>query len=222
MALVLLLLTILSISLKGVKMSKYAELANDDKIKTTKKALETNNIKVEVVDNLAKAKELVLNKIPDGSKVFTATSTTLIEAELDTPLNTKPFDSVRNEFMQYYGQEDKKIQMKQIGSTSDVTVSSVHAITEDGKLLIASATGSQLPNEAYGASKIIFVVGSQKIVTDLSDGIKRIEEYVVPLEDVRAKEAYGVGTNFSKLLVINNETDAERITVIIVKQKAGF
>lgn len=203
-------------------MTKYDELANDEYIAEAKKSLEKNNINVIIVENLIEAKQAVLDKIPEQSRVFTGTSTTLIEAELDKSLNEIPYQSVRNEFLQYYGQEDKKLKMKQIGSVSDVTVSSVHAITRDGKLLIASATGSQLPNEAYGASKIIFVAGAQKIVDDLADGIKRIEEYVVPLEDVRSKQAYGVGTNFSKLLVINNDNDPERITVIIVKQKTGF
>lgn len=203
-------------------MTKYDQLATDEYIAEAKKSLEKNNINVLIAENLIEAKQMVLDKIPDQSRVFTGTSTTLIEAELDKPLNDNPYHSVRNEFLQYYGQEDKKLKMKQIGSASDVTVSSVHAITRDGKLLIASATGSQLPNEAYGASKVIFVAGAQKIVDHLADGIKRIEEYVVPLEDVRSKQAYGVGTNFSKLLVINNDNDPERITVIIVKQKTGF
>jgi len=34
-------------------------------------------------------------------------------------------------------------------------------------------------------------VGRQKIVSDLEEGIRRINEYAFPLEDARAQAAYG-------------------------------
>jgi len=101
-------------------------------------------------------------------------------------------------------------------------VSSVHALTEDGHLIIASNTGSQLSSEAYAGGKVIFVVGTQKIVKDNQEGIKRIYEYCLPLEDERARKAYGMGSNVSKILIINKEIFPERITVFLVKEKLGF
>jgi hypothetical protein len=203
-------------------MTKYNEVANDEVIEKTIAALKKNNIGAEVVDDLAAAKDLVLQIVPDGVKVFTAASVTLQEAGLDGILNKSPYVSVRESFMPLYGQPENALEMRQLGSASDVSVGSVHAITEDGKLLIASRTGSQLPNAAYGAAKVIFVVGAQKLVSDLSDGIRRIEEHSVPLEDIRSQKAYGVNTKFHKLLVINGEDDPERISVIIVKQNVGY
>ena len=97
----------------------------------------------------------------------------------------------------------------------------MHAVTEDGKVIIASATGSQLPAYAYGSSHVIWVVGSQKIVKDLDEGMKRVYEYVLPLENERAKKAYG-GSSINKLLIFNKEGTAGRITMIIVKEKLGF
>ena len=79
----------------------------------------------------------------------------------------------------------------------------------------------QIPNEVYGATKVIFVVGAQKLVKDLADGIRRIEEYSVPREDKRALAAYGVDTSFNKLLVLNKEAPG-RISVVIVKQNVGY
>jgi L-lactate utilization protein LutC len=203
-------------------MTNYNEIASDEKIEKVIKALKDNNIGAEVADDLASAKQLVLGKIPKGTRVFTATSVTLKEAGLEETLNSEPYISVRDTFMQFYGQPEKALEMKQLGSASDVSVGSVHAVTEDGKLLIASRTGSQIPNAVYGAAKVIFVVGAQKIVSDLNDGLRRIHEHTVPLEDVRSQEAYGQGTKFNKLLVINSEDDLERISVIIVKQHVGF
>ncbi len=88
--------------------------------------------------------------------------------------------------------------------------------------MIASASGSQLPAYAYGAGQVIWVVGAQKIVQDLDDGFRRIYDYVLPLEDARARKAYGVGSGVNKLLIINQEKDPSRLKLILVRQKLGF
>jgi hypothetical protein len=103
----------------------------------------------------------------------------------------------------------------------DYVVSSVHAVTRDGKLLVASATGSQLGIQAYGADKVLFVIGTQKVVDDVDAGVARIENHVVPLEDTRALAAYGVNTSFSKLLILNKEMPG-RVTVILVEEPLGY
>jgi len=112
--------------------------------------------------------------------------------------------------------------MAKIGAAPDWVVSSVHAVTEDGHLLIASNTGSQLSAEAYAGGRVILVVGTQKIVKDNNEGIRRIYEYCLPLEDERARKVYGMGSNVSKILIINKEIFPKRITVILVKEKLGF
>jgi hypothetical protein len=119
------------------------------------------------------------------------------------------------------GDAEKKKEMKQVSGTPDYLVSSAHALTSDGKIMVASATGSQIAPESYGANQVVLVVGAQKLVKDLNDGLKRIEEHVVPLEDVRALKVYGGHTSFNKLLVLNKEMPG-RVTVFIVKEKLGF
>src|SRR3989344_2573254 len=47
-------------------------------------------------------------------------------------------------------------------------------LTKDGHVLIASRSGSQIPGYAYGADHVIWVVGAQKLVDDIDEGIKRI------------------------------------------------
>jgi len=66
------------------------------------------------------------------------------------------------------------------------------------------------------------VVGSQKVVKDFDEGLKRIYEYSLPFEDERARKVYGMGSGVNKILVINKEFNPGRITVIIVKEKVGF
>src|SRR5581483_9685420 len=106
------------------------------------------------------------------------------------------------------------------GAAPEWSLGSVHAVTEDGKVIIASNTGSQLPAYAYGSSHVIWVVGAQKIVTGLDDGMRRLREYILPKESVRLRKAYNLPdtaqSNISKLLIVNKEIAAGRITVILV------
>jgi len=77
-------------------------------------------------------------------------------------------------------------QMKAIGGQPDYALGSVHAITRDGTLVIASASGSQLASYAWGAANVIFVVGAQKLVPTLAAAHERIYQHSLPLEDARA------------------------------------
>lgn len=203
-------------------MGHFNDVASNEVIETAATALRSHQMNVTVVENAKQAVEEALKLVPEGARVFTATSETLRTIGLEEKLNAAPYQSIREEIKPLYGQPEKQVEMRRLGATADVAAGSVHAITEDGKLLIASRTGSQLPNIAYGAKKLVFVVGAQKIVSDLQEGVRRIEEHVVPLEDARSQVAYGTGTKFAKLLVLNWEDDPERINVIIVKEPLGF
>jgi len=115
------------------------------------------------------------------------------------------------------------LEMQKLGAAPEWAAGSVHAITEDGKVIIASQSGSQLPAYAFGSSHVIWVVGTQKIVKNIDEGMKRIYEYVLPLESERAKKAYGVpGSAVNKILIINKEAQKGRITIIFVNEVLGF
>jgi hypothetical protein len=122
-------------------------------------------------------------------------------------------------------QMDREMQgreMRQLSASPDWVVGSVHALTEEGSLLVASASGSQLGPIASGAGHVLLVVGAQKVVPDLSAGLRRINEYCFPLEDRRARLAYGVPSGVNNLLVINQAMAPGRITVILVNEPLGF
>jgi hypothetical protein len=201
---------------------KFGELASDERIRKTAAALKENGFEVEVVENKEEAKRKVLEMIPEGSEVFTMSSQTLEQAGLSDAINNSgKYNSVRNKLFTM-DRNTQAREMARLGAAPDWVVSSVHALTEDGHLIIASNTGSQLSAEAYAGGRVIFVVGAQKIVKDNQEGIKRIYEYCLPLEDERARKAYGMGSNVSKILIINKEIFPQRITVFLVKEKLGF
>ena len=122
-------------------------------------------------------------------------------------------------------QMDREMQvreMRQLSASPDWVVGSVHALTEDGSLLVASASGSQLGPIASGAGHVILVVGTQKIVPDFNAGLRRVYEYCFPLEDRRARQAYGVPSGVNNVLIINKAIAPGRITAILVNEALGF
>jgi hypothetical protein len=199
----------------------YSRPATKKSLETTKQALEEHGFNVHIVDTLVEAKQKVLSLVPKGVEVFTATSVTLDNADLTEALNGPDYISLRDIIARFDSNANKIQELRRIGSVSDYTIGSVHAITEDGQAVIVSATGSQLPNYAYGAGKVVWVVGSQKIVKDMNDAFERIQDHVFPLESERALKAYGMGSVISRVLLYTSDPQ-KRVTIVIVKEAAGF
>lgn len=200
----------------------FGKLASEESIQKTAKALAANNIKAIVVESGKQAKQKVLELIPESAEVFTMTSVTLETIGVDKEINESgKYKAVRSR-LYAMDRNTQGREMAKLGAAPEWVIASVHALTEEGQLMIASNTGSQLSAEAYAGGKIIFVVGTQKIVKDREQGFKRIYEYSYPLEDVRAQKAYGVRSGVNKILIINREVVQDRITVILAKEKLGF
>lgn len=205
-------------------MNRWDQLASRESIDKTIAALKANGIDAEFVENGEQAKKRVLEILPEDAEVMTMTSVTLDTLGIAKEINESgKYDSVRNK-LNKMDRATQASQMQKLGAAPDWTVGSVHAVSEDGHLLIASNTGSQLPAYASGAQRVIWVVGIQKIVKNTEDGIKRIYEYVLPLESQRANKAYNIttGSSVNKLLIINKEVKPNRLTVILVGEKLGF
>lgn len=200
----------------------FAILAEEKAIQNAAKALKENGMEAFVVDSGLEAKKKVLEIIPENSEVMTMTSVTLDSIGISEEINESgKYRSVRKT-LTTMSRETQGDQMQKIGSAPNWVIGSAHALTEDGNVLIASATGSQLPAYSYGSGHVIWVIGCQKIVKDIQEATKRIYEYVFPLENQRAMKAYGVGSGVNKLLIINKEVTPGRIHVILVKEKLGF
>ena len=201
----------------------YKNVPSESIINKTVESLNKRGFNAVVVSSKEEAKEAALSLITKGSEVMTMTSKTLDEVGIAEAINNgSEYVSLKNKLMSMDRTKDSR-EMQEIGAAPSVAIGSVHGVTEDGQIIIASATGSQLPAYAYGADKVIWVVGAQKISSTLDEAMKRLNEYVLPLESERARIAYGVeGSNVSKLLVMNNEFTPNRIHVILVKEALGF
>ncbi len=201
---------------------RFATPADDARVTRTAAALEANGITVLRAANSAEAKRIVLDLIPAGSQVHQGASKSVedsgIAEEIERsgryePLRPRVFS------MDRATQADE---IRRLSAAPDIMVGSVHAVTETGALVAASASGSQLGPYASGAGKVILLVGTQKIVPDLEDALRRIEEYAFPLEDARAQAAYGMHSGVNKVLIVNREWTPGRITVVLCDEALGF
>jgi hypothetical protein len=200
---------------------RFTTLPDDETLAATVVALEEHGFSIDVVDGLEAARDAVLARIPKGSSVMTNPSVTLKETGIaDAIDNGGPYDSVRTKLneLDYATQLGE---MKAIAGTPDYTLGSVHAITGDGTLVIASASGSQLASYAWGAANVIFVVGAQKLVPTPEAARERIYEHSLPLEDARAYAAYGQNSAVGKILEIHQEFPG-RIHVVLIREVVGF
>jgi len=199
----------------------YDKLPSKSSIEKAISSLKSNGIEAYFVQTAEEVKKKILELIPKNAPVMTMTSVTLDSIGITDEINNSgKYDSIRNKTMKI--SPDKGLEMQKLISTPEWVIGSVHAVTEDGEVMIASYTGSQLPAYAYGAGHVIWIVGAQKIVKNTDEGMKRIHEYSLPLESERAKKAYGVpGSSVNKILIVNKEI-APRITLFFVNEVLGF
>ena len=201
---------------------EFSAPAEEDRVARTATALTANGITVLRAPNGAEAKRMVLDLIPVASQVHQGASASLeaagITEEIEKSGRYKPLRP-RLHSMDRATQADE---IRRLSASPDVMLGSVHAITETGSLVVASASGSQIGPYASGAGKVILLAGTQKIVPALEDALRRIDEYAFPLEDARAQAAYGVHSGVNKVLIINREWVPGRITVVLCEEALGF
>jgi acyl-CoA hydrolase len=200
---------------------RYTTLPDEQTLAATVVALEEHGFSVEVVDDLDAAREAVLTRIPTGASVMTNTSVTLQETGITEAIDDSGrYDSARNK-LQELDFATQLREMKASAGQPDFALGSVHAVTRDGTLVIASASGSQLASYAWGAVNVIFVVGAQKLVPTPEAARERIYLHSLKLEDARAYAAYGINSRVGKILEIHQE-DPGRIHVVLIREPVGF
>ncbi len=203
----------------------FDALAGEGIIVKTEKMLAEHNFLPETVatggNALARIKEL----IPAGASVMNGSSRTLEEIGFVDYLKEEAH-GWNNLHEMVLAEKDpakqKGLRMQAI--VSDYYLGSAHAVTEEGEIVFASNSGSQLPHLAFTSPNVILVVSSKKIVPTLQDAFERIETYVVPLENDNAQKKWGMNTTHAKTLILHKENPmmGRKVHVIFVNEKLGF
>ena len=200
---------------------EFAHPAAPEAVERTAEALRTHGFDVHVVTDGVAAREMLLSLVPEGAEVGQGSSRTLDQIGVTEIIEKSGrYDAIRPRTRAM----DRATQMgeiRRLGAAPDVQINSVQAVTEDGRMVVASFSGSQLGPIVFGAGRVILVVGSQKVVPNLATAFRRVEEYSYPIEDVKLQEAYGRRSAINKMVVLNAELQPGRTTVILVGEPVG-
>jgi hypothetical protein len=210
----------MTVSTSQVKL--WERLPDQETVEETMRALNARGFKAELVPDRRAALERVRALIPDGAEVMTGSSTTLEEIGLVRALATGDHHW-KNLKVEIVAEKDREKQMKlrRMATFADYFLGSVHAITKKGQMVAGSASGSQLAAYAFGGKNLIIVAGTNKITGDLEEGLFRLREHSVPLEDRRMKGLGFPGTHLSKIFIYEGEMQ-RNVHVILVNEKLGF
>jgi len=200
----------------------FAIPASEETIQRVAQRIRERNIEGVVVDDGDQARKVVLERLPEGAEVHSATSKTLQDAGIfDAIHDASRYDALRPRIFKMERQTQAR-EIRKLIAGPDFMLGSVNAVTEDGVLVAASASSSQLGPYASTAGKVIMVVGSQKIVPDLETALKRIHQYVLPWEDAQVRKVMNIGSFVGKTLLIEREWVNGRMTVILVRKPIGI
>lgn len=206
-------------------MKNYDALVSREVVERTARVLATKHVEVTVVQSGAEVLEKIKALIPKGAAVMNGASVTLEQIGFVDYLKSGTH-GWNNLHAAIVAEKDpaKQAMLRKQAVSSDYYLGSVHALTEDGDFIVASNTGSQFPHIVFTSQNVILVVSTKKIVPTLADGMKRLEDYVVPLEDKHMTEKYGVGTALNKIVIFKNENPmmGRKIHMILVEENLGF
>jgi hypothetical protein len=204
---------------------KWERLPSQETVGRTVSALKSRGINAEFVPNRQEALELVTRMIPEGVELMTASSKTLDEIGFLALLKSGKHQwTSLNDIV--YAEKDpaKRAELRRRTINVDYFLGSVHAITETGETIVASASGSQIPSYAFTSKNVIWVAGTQKIVPNLEEGLRRVREHSLNLESARMKSLGFPGSTIAKILIVEREPAqlGRKVSMILVNEKLGF
>lgn len=203
----------------------YNTLASQESIDATVAALKANHFDAIVVESGADALAKIKEFIPQGASVMNGASTTLEQIGYIAYLEAGQhgWNNLKEAILKEKDPQKQSMLRKQ-SVVSDYYAGSAHGVTQDGSLVFASNTGSQLPHLAFTSKNIILIVSTKKIGKDLPAVWDRLENHIVPLEDARLMKASNAHTLHAKTLILHKENPkmGRKILVVFVKEDLGF
>jgi hypothetical protein len=202
----------------------WVELADEAVVKRTMEALEGRGVHVEFLSSKEDALKRLTEFIPPGVDVMTGSSVTLNEIGFVELLKSgkHPWNNLKDKIVSEKDPQ-KQAELRKKSILADYFLGSVHAVSQSGEVITASNTGSQLAPYAFSSNNVVWVVGTQKIVSSLEEGLRRVREHCLPLEDKRMKQAGFKGCSIGKILIFEKETlPFRKVTLFFVNEKLGF
>jgi L-lactate utilization protein LutC len=191
-------------------------------IMRTVAALRARNIDVIVADTREAANNALIQLLPDGAEICDSTSETLDAIGFTAFVRGNPRYTNLHDVYEAEPDLARRNDLRRRASTADYFIGSVQAIAETGEIFVASSTGSQLAPYVYAARRVILVVGTQKIVPTFDAAMQRVRGHTLLRHDQWLADMGRAPTPIGKLGIIEHESQAGRITVLLVKDHLGW
>lgn len=199
------------------------ELPSEETIEETVESLEANGFEVIVVDSADDALAELQSLIPAEASVMNGHSTTLEEIGFDEYLGDgdHEWESLPDKIWSI-DDDAKRQAARRESQTADYFLGGINGISQTGELVAADRSGSRIGAYPFAASNVVIVSGANKIVPTLEDALDRLETVAYPLENERAREAYGVDSAIAKQLILRQELEEDRTTVVLIREHLGY
>ena len=192
------------------------------------KGLESRNMSGYYAADKEEALKIALSLIPEGSSIGMGGAMSVHEIGLSEVLKNGNYNFIDRDAI-----EDKRAAMLQTYD-ADVFLSGVNALSDDGVLINIDGNANRVSAIAQGPKKVVFIVGMNKVCSDVDSAMKRARSVAAPINAQR----FGLSTPCSKtgtcfnckspdticcqFLITRYSRHAGRIHVILVNDNLGF
>jgi hypothetical protein len=206
-----------------VDPEKWNQLPPDNEVAQTVEAIMQRGIAVVRAKNGKIALGILKDLIPPEAEVMHGSSTTLVEIGYDEYVHSD--ESRWNDLHRAIvaeNDEEKRRDLRRKSVTADYFISGANAIAQSGEIVACDKVGSRVGAWPYAATHLILVSGTNKIAPTLDHALLRVWEYAYPLENARAKRAYGVPSEIGKCVILAHEEIEGRVTLILIDESLGY
>lgn len=206
----------------------------ENKVNRTLASLKKNNIDAVYYENNQLAKEEILSSIEVSQTIAFGGSVTVRDIGLLDELRKGGY-TLFDRYLPNISKEEKWEVQRQ-GLLADVFITGSNAITTKGEIINIDHSGNRVAAMLFGPNKVYILVGINKIVEDLEDGLRRVRKVAAPLNAKKGEKEYnppcitlGECINCdsdericNSLVVIKRQYHANRISVMIIGEELGF
>jgi hypothetical protein len=155
----------------------------EERARKTVEKLEAHDFKALYMKSRQEAVEEIWKYITPKTRVGAAGSITIRELGILDQLE-KQGNIVYDHWKPGLSKE-KILEIRKSQMTSDLFLGSVNAITMNGEMVNIDGAGNRVNSHIFGPGKVILVVGYNKIVEDVQEGIKRVKNVAAPINAKR-------------------------------------
>ena len=209
-------------------MDERIKKRNELLAQTVIKGLESRNMSGYYAGSAKEALDKALALIPEGSTVTMGGCMSAAEIGLTDALKDGNYD-----FIDRDKETDKRAAMLK-AYDADVYIASCNAMTSDGILVNIDGNSNRVSAIAQGPTKVVFIVGMNKVCSDVDSAMKRARNVAAPINVQRfdlntpcaktgtCMDCKSPDTICCQFLITRFSRHKDRIHVIMVNENLGF